>query len=220
MDARPLGVAVAALALMVAAPADAAEEQQWVPTPLDVAIVREHNAARRDPARYATHLEKYKQQFDEHDPKLLRIPGTVALRTTEGPAAVEDAIAFLQQAEPRQALQQSIGMSRAAADHVADQRNATGHIGTHGSRPADRVSRYGTWTGTIGENIAYGRYGPTDARRVVLSLIIDDGTPGRGHRRNIFNPAFRFVGVACGPRTQSQTACVITYAAGYTERTE
>ena len=69
-----------------------------------------------------------------------------------------------------------------------------GHTGADGSLPWDRVARYGQWSGTIAENISYGAYGESDARRIVLSLVIDDGVASRGHRDNILNAAFSVIG--------------------------
>ncbi len=78
----------------------------------------------------------------------------------------------------------------------------------------DRANRYGKWSGKIGENISYGR---SDARDVVIQLIVDDGLTDRGHRGNIFDPQFRVVGVACGEHSKYRAMCVTTFAAGYDE---
>jgi len=87
-------------------------------------------------------------------------------------------------------------MCLAAADHCADQAGGlTGHGGGDQSSPVDRLSRYGIWAGLWGENIANGK---TTARAIVLTLIIDDGRPGRPHRKNIFNPNFNYAGAAYG----------------------
>lgn len=83
--------------------------------------------------------------------------------------------------------------------------------------PAVRVNRYGGWEKAIAENISYG---PSGARDIVVSLIVDDGVPGRGHRQNIFNPDFRAAGTACGPHAVYGTMCVIDFAGEYREKTK
>jgi uncharacterized protein YkwD len=76
------------------------------------------------------------------------------------------------------------------------------------------MSRHGTWRGSWGENISYGK---SRARNIVLALIIDDGLRGRQHRHIIFNPAFRYAGAALGSHARYRTACSIDFAAGYIE---
>ena len=78
----------------------------------------------------------------------------------------------------------------------------------------DRANRHGRWTGKIGENISYGR---SDARDVVVQLIVDDSLRSRAHRENIFDPEFRIVGVACGEHSTYRAMCVTTFAHGYDE---
>ena len=64
-------------------------------------------------------------------------------------------------------------MSRAAADHCAEQANGEiGHFGADHSSPGDRINRYGLWRVAYGENISYGQ---RSARAIVLTLVIDDG---------------------------------------------
>ena len=180
---------------------------------IEDAIVEEHNRARQDPQAYAAQLETLRRQFDG---KLLRFPGEPSVLTREGAEAVDEAINFLRRADPLPALIASEGMSRAAEDHVRDQgpKGATGHDGSDGSRPRDRVGRYGTWGVVVGENLSYG---PDRAPRVVMGLIIDDGVPDRGHRKNIFSDEFRFIGVACGPHLTFRTMCTVDYAADFRE---
>ena len=64
----------------------------------------------------------------------------------------------------------------------------------------------------ISENIAFGL---DSARSMTVALIIDDGVPSRGHRKNIFDGRARVMGVACGSHRVGQTLCVTTFAASY-----
>jgi len=183
-------------------------------TPLEEGIVREHNLARQDPKGYAAHVQAFRELFDG---QFIRIPGQATVLTREGVEAVDEAIAFLMTIEPAPALSTSQGMSDAAADHVLDQGPAgkTGHGGSDGSRPAERVARHGSWDIIVAENLSYG---PDMARHVVMGLIIDDGVPDRGHRTTIFNGALNVIGVSCGPHVTFGTMCTMDYAGEFTEQ--
>ncbi len=184
---------------------------------LEADIVREHNLARENPGQYARYLEELQELFDG---RLLKLSGEIALRTQEGVRAVDEAISFLRRAQPIGPVTPSRGMSRGARDHVRDSgpRGRTAHVGTDGSNPWDRVNRYGSWLIAMGENLAYGSYDPTDARKVVVQLIIDDGVRSRGHRDNIFNSEFQVIGVSCGEHKRVGSLCVMVYACGYEDR--
>jgi len=177
-------------------------------------VVREINIARTAPKRYASSLEKWRAHYDA---KLLKLPGEVPIQTKEGVGAVVEAIRYLRSQNPVPLLSPSKGMSLGARDHVKDQGSSgsSEHKGRDGSQPWDRVNRYGTWQKTIGENISLGH---DKSEPIVMSFIVDDGVPSRGHRKNIFNPDFRVIGVACGPHATDGTICVITFAGGYHEK--
>lgn len=181
---------------------------------LEKEILLEINHARRNPQRYQYLLEENRSYYRG---KRLEIPGRTSVVTREGVAALDEAIGFLSSASGCPPLSPSRGMSLGARDLVNDQQKsgAVGHAGRDGKDADERVSRYGAWQVSIGENIEYGS---DEARRIVMNLIIDDGVVGRGHRTNLFDPAFKRVGVACGLHRIYRTMCVIIFAGAYSEK--
>jgi uncharacterized protein YkwD len=197
----------AVTAAVTAAPAFAQR-----PSALERALLDETNRARTTPAAYAEHLEEMLSWFEG---TMLVIPNqSVRMRTVEGATAVREAIAFLKKQPPRLPMTWSDGLWRAARDHAADQGLAgtTGHDGTDGSSPANRMERHGRWLEVAAENIDYGS---ATARETIISLIVDDGVLGRGHRTTIFSEALRTMGAACGAHPQYRRMCVIDYAGGF-----
>jgi uncharacterized protein YkwD len=179
------------------------------------AVIREMNLARQNPALYASFVQELRSRMSGN---VIVLPGHTRIRTKEGTAAVDEAIRFLQNAQPLAPLTLSRGMSRAAADHCADQADgAFGHEGKDRSHAGQRIARYGNFSGGWGENISYGK---SSARDVVLALIIDDGLPARKHRKNIFNPNYNFAGAAFGRHARFGTMCSMDFAGGYAERGE
>ena len=181
---------------------------------LEKAVVNEMNLARTSPKEYLSLLEQFRKVYDG---KLLKLPGQTPILTKEGTSAVAEAIRSLRSQTPVSPLSPSKGMSLGAKDHIRDLRTsgASQHKGSDGSQAWERVNRYGTWQKIIGENISFGH---NKARNIVMVLLIDDGVPSRGHRKNILNPDFRVVGVACGDHPTYRTICVITFAGAYKEK--
>lgn len=178
-------------------------------------VIREMNLARQNPALYATYVQELRARMNGNS---LVLPGNTRIRTREGTRAVDEAIQFLQRAQPLPPLTVSAGMSKAAADHCADQASGGfGHEGRDRSHAGQRIARYGSFSGGWGENISYGK---TSARDVVIALIIDDGLPGRKHRKNIFNSSFTVAGAAFGSHARFGTMCSMDFAGGYAERGE
>ncbi len=181
---------------------------------LESEVVSELNFARMQPSEYADYLVAYSELFVGRE---LRENGEITVLTKEGKSAVNEAIRFLRRQKPLSYLTASQGMSKAASDMVRMQETTSqiGHKGRDGSTFAERINRYGTWNGSCGENIDYGN---NKARRIVMALIIDDGVSNRGHRKSIFNPDFKRVGVACGQHQRFRYMCVIEFAGSYVEK--
>jgi uncharacterized protein YkwD len=181
---------------------------------LELAVLEELNLARTNPKTYALLLQDYRATFNG---KIAKRPGKIDLMTSEGTRAVDEAIRALNKQSPLDALRPSKGMSLGARDHVRDigPKGITGHNGSDGSRPFDRINRYGEWQQTAGENISFGN---DEGRAVLIQLIVDDAVPNRGHRTNIFKKEFNRIGIACGPHKVYGTMCVQTFAGEYVEK--
>lgn len=177
-------------------------------------LLNEINQARANPQLYITYLEKLKPQFDGMK---YTATGRPPLMTQEGWSAVDDAIRFLRTVKPLPPLIASNGLSLAALTHVKDQSNTggTGHrSGGNSNMIEDRVKPYGRWEGAIGENICYGN---ESARERLLTWLIDDGFPSRGHRRRLLGSEYQVAGISCGSHPQYSAMCVLTLAGGFSE---
>jgi uncharacterized protein YkwD len=174
-------------------------------------IVEEHNKIRKNPKSYIPYLEEHMKQFKGD---VRYIPGSkVGLQTNEGKAAYEECINFLKKQSPLGELKLDDHLSRASQDHADDigPKGITGHTGSDGSSADDRISRYLEWDVTIAENIDFGS---TQASDIIISLIVDDGVPNRGHRQNIFNPSLKIIGVGLADHTEYEKCSVLNYAGG------
>jgi uncharacterized protein YkwD len=163
---------------------------------------------RRHPKKYAERLRSWLPHFK--GTQFIR-PGRPILLTKEGAAAVLEAIDVLEATAPLQAHTRSEALEAAAAELVADQQvsGAYGHRGSDGSKPLERMLRHVQIRGLSAENITYG---PDTAEEIVLSLVVDDGVPSRGHRDNVLHPRLRHAGVALGKHASGRVMCVIDYA--------
>lgn len=175
------------------------------------AVVQEMSDARVQPRAYAKHLRALRGDFEG---TLWKRPGRVPLRTEEGVAALDEAIAFLESARSLGPLRFNEGLARAARLHAQDlgPRGALEHVGADDSRLSERLNRLGTWHGLIAENISTGE---TEARQVVIQLLVDDGVPGRGHRKNLFHPDLHQAGAGTAPHRDYRTITVVDYADGF-----
>jgi len=181
---------------------------------LEKNIIIELNKVRTNPSKYSElYIEPMCQYFNG---TLYQYPNEIALRTKEGVSAVNECIRFLNSVTPIEALHPSEGLYKAAKNHMDDQSKTgqTGHTGSDGSSMSQRIDRYGKWEKIIGENIAYG---PTDAQWIVTGLLVDDGVPSRGHRKNIFNPEFKVIGVSYGVHPKIRTVTVMDFAGGFVD---
>jgi len=197
--------------LLLQAQAVAPDPAAGKATELERAVVREMSEARVQPRAYARHLRELRSCFEG---TLWKRPNRIPLRTVEGVAALDEAIAFLESARPLGPLRFNEGLARAARLHAQDlgPRGALEHVGADGSRLSERLNRLGTWHGLIAENISTGE---ADPRQVVIQLLIDDGVAGRGHRRNLFNPDLHQAGAGTAPHRDYRTITVIDYADGF-----
>lgn len=142
--------------------------------------------------------------------------------TKEGVAVVKEAIAFVEALEPMGGVgaTSELGLAVAGEDHVVDigQVGTASHTSSDGTTAADRVGRYGKFE-TFGECLWYGSE-KSDARMMVLDLIVDDGVESRGHRKGIYNPRYDAVGVAYGPHTTFGSVAAMEFAKAWRPKSD
>jgi uncharacterized protein YkwD len=195
------------LALLASA-IEAADRCVHPPDGLESGVRDELNLVRQDPPGYAFHLEDLRDSFRGKERKVAE---NTFLSTQEGVPALNEAIRALQATQPMGTLSEDPCLGASAAEHVLDTGPAglVGHDSKNGGHFPARIKRHLTRYRQVGENIDYGS---STAREVVIQLLVDDGVPDRGHRRNILEPAFNAAGAACGPHQKYGIMCVIDFA--------
>lgn len=184
-------------------------------TTLEQQVIFELNKVRSDPKRFA---EEYMEDLQTcFSGKLFTYPGQETVITKEGVAPLLECLRVLEKAAPVQILRPVQGLSKASGILVNDQQKhgGIGHIARDGSTPQKRIEKFGRWDICSAEDITYGSF---EARQIVISLLIDDGVPDRGHRDNVLNPCFHFVGLSSGKHPTYDILFVIDYAGDYQEK--
>lgn len=184
------------------------------PEDMSKSVLNEINAARQNPQQIIPYLEEYRRRFTGS--RIRESDGRI-ITTVEGVAAVDEAIAFLRNLAAVEPLQRIEGLAKAADLQLRDLNvnPALQHTGADGSSFDERIERFGTIRGRIGENIAYRR---NTARDILLLWIVDDGISSRLHRLNLFNAEFKKAGVAYGKGIDDKGLCVLELAAEFFDK--
>ena len=129
----------------------------------------------------------------------------------EGDNVFKEAIQFLKSLPPLKPLQWDQNLARTAQEHVDDigPKGLLLYQSSDGTEPEERISKYGTYVDSLGENIDFG---PNDAMDVIISLTLDDGEEERPHRENLFKADYQKVGIACGPHKTEFQMCIMDFA--------
>jgi uncharacterized protein YkwD len=186
-----------------------AEPQEETRAGLEAEVLAEINRLRANPERYARRLRAVRAWYHGD---VMRAPGDgIGVRTHEGLAALDEAIADVESRAPLPPLVTNPRLAASAA-RLAESQGATGqvgHISPDGKKPGQRMRAAGLYAGITEEDISYGA---STAEAVVRQLLVDDGVPDRGHRLSLFEPGLSVAGVSCGPHVRYGSMCVIDLA--------
>jgi LysM repeat protein len=143
-------------------------------------MVREINLMRQNPAGYVPYIKDYIAYLQKNGDMGNSIQTSNEL------------IGELEKTPKLSTLQPLQCIYTAAKKHGEDQksRGVTDHSGSDGSMPWDRVLRECPNLKDGNENLVGG---PSDIRRAVILLLVDDGIDTRGHRKTLLNPEWQYV---------------------------
>jgi uncharacterized protein YkwD len=203
MVIRP--ILIAALSMLT----PAADAQPPAAEPgLEEQVLAAINEVRADPPAYAAKLRQYRGYFEAN---VVLLPGSdVGVRTREGVAAVDEAIAALGRLQPLPLLQAVPDLAESARQLAAHQAlsGGTDHAAADGSDAKIRIKK-AKGSGLMAEALSYGA---RDAAGVVRQMIVDDGIASRPNRKILLESKYRKAGVACGPHPVNRSVCVIDLA--------
>ena len=172
-------------------------------------IFRLLNEFRKNPKILIKYLDNLKKYIDNKN--ILSEPNKIPVQMVEGKDAVNEAIDYLQGIVPLPPLEWEDNLTLSSLEHVLDigPKGLVSYQSSDGTEPEDRITKYGNYVETLGENIDFG---PNDAMGVIVSLTLDDGDQERPHRDNLFKSDYKKVGIACGSHKTEYQMCVMDFA--------
>jgi uncharacterized protein YkwD len=153
------------------------------------------NLARINPKLFAeTYLQEYRDSVKED--------GTLTSSMSSSITSLQKELRSIGSTQALHPLKELYG---SASDH-AKKTGRTGEVGhdDYEQRFAAITKKYNSYA--TGENCDYGTRDPL---AIVLGLLIDDGVANLGHRKNILNTNFTYVGVSIAPHKKYEWDCVI-----------
>lgn len=145
----------------------------------ELAMLDEINLVRSNPAGYITYVEQYRRDIQSGKTFGSSIP------------VIDELIEELRRTPALSILEPAPCIYEAARKHGLDQkaRGYTGHDGSDGSWPWERVKRTCSQMADGNENLVGGL---ADVRESVILLLVDDGIASRGHRKTLLEPKWRY----------------------------
>lgn len=120
-------------------------------------------------------------------------------------------VSDLKKTKKMNALKTSAALNEVAKMHALDmgKLGKVGHSSSDGTSFADRVRNNAKAGGMIAENCDYGHETALD---IVMALLIDDGIESLGHRKNILEPKYQWVGIAIEDHKKYRVNTVMDFA--------
>ncbi len=153
------------------------------------------NLVRTDPKDFVTsHLKPYLETHEQDDDSYAN--------------SLLAELEIKQKVEP---LTLSSQLSKVSKQHAIDlgKKGQVGHYSSDGTTFDKRLRTRAKAGGTIGENCDYGNEEPLD---ILMSLLIDEGVTSLGHRKNLLEGRFKFIGIAIEPHKKYRMSCVMDFA--------
>ena len=182
------------------------QEKNWEKFAKD--IFKLQNKVRTNPKSFIGHLEKCLGRFKGR--VLYSEDNKSFIETKEGPSAYVEAIEFLRNRKGMKEFKWCEKLEAAGKEFVDDigPKGLVSSLGSDGSLPTDRISKYGTINETWGESNIYGGL---DSKEVIERLLVSDNQPTRGFRSNMFNDHLHYCGIATGLHATHDNMIQIEY---------
>jgi uncharacterized protein YkwD len=175
-------------------------------SPFEKEVLLELNKVRSDPKGFAQLyiaplISNYDGNLDTRN----------HIETREGASALKECIAVLNKTKKLELLMPDKELSAVAFRHTSKQSKTrqTGHTSPNGETFEQRMRKISF--SKTGECISYGE---DQARGIVISLLVDDGVPSRGHRKIILDPGYSSVGIAAGAHEVYANMCTLDFGGG------
>lgn len=181
---------------------------------LELQLLEEINTLRTNPGAYRYRLEQLEASVRQGD----FTQGTTyryMMGTREGVEPIQEAIVHLQSLEkqPLAPLVSVYALAVAAEDYTGEGEGVSRFGAANAQGQA--VWQVVEWKGNA-QSASMNSFGTDNAVEIVLQLLIDEGVPGRGHRKLLLDSTFTMAGLAAETGKSWKRHAVILLATGST----